>query len=105
MTRVAQDIVPSLDTFLATISSDDNTSASEVDATTTKGGASGANLELEHTRLGELLLQSLLRLDVINLDGEWTDARKERKSAVRTVQDLLEKLDDGWKSRQDTLQS
>ncbi|KAJ7076342.1 BAG domain-containing protein [Mycena belliarum] len=47
----------------------------------------------EHSRLSELLLQSLLRLDAITTDGEWETARKERKAAVKEVQALLDSLD------------
>ena len=61
--------------------------------------SSKVDLTQEHTRLGELLLQSLLRLDAINAEGEWEEARKERKSAVREVQGLLDRLDGGWRSR------
>ncbi|KAJ7780497.1 BAG domain-containing protein [Mycena maculata] len=49
----------------------------------------------EHIRLSELLLQALLRLDAITTDGEWEAARKERKAAVKEVQALLDRLDDG----------
>ncbi|EIN11959.1 hypothetical protein PUNSTDRAFT_99317 [Punctularia strigosozonata HHB-11173 SS5] len=52
----------------------------------------------EHARLGELLLQSLLRLDAINSEGEWTEARKERKGAVKEVQGLLDRLDLAWRT-------
>ncbi|KAI0633443.1 hypothetical protein C8Q77DRAFT_1115016 [Trametes polyzona] len=58
-----------------------------------------ADLEQEHVRLGELLLQSLLRLDAINAEGEWEEARRERKGAVKEVQALLDKLDGGWRAR------
>ena len=58
-----------------------------------------ADLAQEHTRLGELLLQSLLRLDAISAEGEWEDARRERKGAVKEVQALLDKLDGGWRAR------
>ena len=58
------------------------------------------DLEYEHGRLGELLLQSLLRLDLLTLDGSWTEARQERKSAVREVQVMLDRLDGGWRARQ-----
>ncbi|KAJ7072190.1 hypothetical protein C8F01DRAFT_1102898 [Mycena amicta] len=47
----------------------------------------------EHLRLSELLLQALLRLDAISTDGDWEDARKERKQAVKEVQGLLDRLD------------
>ncbi|KAA1474011.1 hypothetical protein DENSPDRAFT_823697 [Dentipellis sp. KUC8613] len=53
----------------------------------------------EHARLGELLLQSLLRLDALNLEGSWEEARRERKGAVRRVQGLLDRLDAGWRAR------
>jgi hypothetical protein len=56
-------------------------------------------LEKEHTRLAELLLQALLRLDAITTDGAWEDARRERKDAVREVQGLLDRLDGGWRGR------
>ncbi|KIL65920.1 hypothetical protein M378DRAFT_186283 [Amanita muscaria Koide BX008] len=52
--------------------------------------------EKEHTRLGELLLQSLLRLDGIIAEGDWEHARRERKAAVKEVQTLLDRLDERW---------
>ena len=58
------------------------------------------DLEYEHGRLGELLLQSLLRLDLLTLDGSWTEARQERKNAVREVQVMLDRLDGSWRTRQ-----
>lgn len=54
-------------------------------------------VDTEHTRLGELLLQALLRLDAINIDSTWTEARRERKGAVRAVQGVLDRLDKGWR--------
>lgn len=59
------------------------------------------DLEREHLRLGELLLQSLLRLDALSPEGTWEDARGHRKVAVREVQGLLDLLDDGWKQFRD----
>ncbi|KAG6812024.1 hypothetical protein H0H92_004686 [Tricholoma furcatifolium] len=53
----------------------------------------------EHTRLGELLLQALLRLDGIAPEPAWEQARRERKDAVRQVQDMLDRLDNAWASR------
>ncbi|CAK5265781.1 unnamed protein product [Mycena citricolor] len=47
----------------------------------------------EHLRLSELLLQALLRLDGITTEGDWELARQERKSAVKEVQNLLDRLD------------
>jgi len=55
--------------------------------------ASAAGEPKEHIRLSELLLQSLLRLDAIQTDGEWDAARQERKAAVKEVQALLDRLD------------
>ena len=52
--------------------------------------------EKDHARLGELLLQSLLRLDGIAAEGEWEQARRERKAAVKEVQMLLDRLDESW---------
>ncbi|KAI0001334.1 hypothetical protein BJV74DRAFT_876835 [Russula compacta] len=54
-------------------------------------------VDAEHTRLGELLLQALLRLDAISIDSSWTEARRERKGAVRAVQGVLDRLDKGWR--------
>jgi hypothetical protein len=56
-------------------------------------------LEMEHNRLEELLLQTLLRLDAINSEGTWEGARAERKGAVKEVQALLDRLDEGWNQR------
>ena len=50
----------------------------------------------EHTRLGELLLQALLRIDGVPSEGDWQHARQERKAAVREVQALLDRLDGRW---------
>ncbi|KAF8302630.1 hypothetical protein DL93DRAFT_2067090, partial [Clavulina sp. PMI_390] len=51
-----------------------------------------------HMRLGELLLQALLRLDAIVPESEWAEARAARKTAVKEVQGLLDGLDDAWRS-------
>ncbi|KAK2464219.1 hypothetical protein APHAL10511_003676 [Amanita phalloides] len=53
-------------------------------------------VQKDHTRLGELLLQSLLRLDGIATEHYWDLARHERKAAVREVQDMLDRLDARW---------
>lgn len=53
--------------------------------------------ETEHRRLGELLLQALLRLDGLASEGEWVDARAARRGAVREVQGVLDRLDERWK--------
>ena len=62
-------------------------------------GDNKAFMDREHLRLGELLLQSLLRLDGINAESEWQDARRERKESVREVQGLLDRLDGAWQNR------
>ncbi|KIK95118.1 hypothetical protein PAXRUDRAFT_827341 [Paxillus rubicundulus Ve08.2h10] len=55
---------------------------------------------LEHTRLSELLLQSLLRLDALHMSGaDWPEARQQRKAAVREVQGILDRLDGAWAAR------
>jgi hypothetical protein len=61
---------------------------------------SAYSLDQEHKRLSELLLQSLLRLDAITADGGWEEARRERKGAVKEVQGLLDRLDEGWSKRE-----
>ena len=43
--------------------------------------------------LSETLLQSLLKLDSIEIPVGWQDARKERKEAVRDVQAVLDRID------------
>jgi len=59
-----------------------------------------SELEFEHKRIGELLLQSLLRLDALTPDGQWTEARSERKKAVKIIQNMLDELDANWKNAQ-----
>lgn len=61
-------------------------------------------VDVEHTRLGELLLQALLRLDAIVIDSAWVEARRERKGAVRAVQDVLDRLDKGWREAKEQAQ-
>ena len=54
----------------------------------------------DHTRLSELLLQSLLRLDALHVSGvDWPEARVQRKAAVREVQGVLDRLDGAWAAR------
>ncbi|GAA5924206.1 hypothetical protein JCM3775_005621 [Rhodotorula graminis] len=50
--------------------------------------------------LSEVLLQGLLKLDAFEIPSAYADARKERKDAVRRVQDTLDRVDrakEGWK--------
>ncbi|KAK0217895.1 hypothetical protein IW262DRAFT_1101156 [Armillaria fumosa] len=84
LASIRQGLIPSLNTFLDDLP---------------QKQPSMSALEKEHARLGELLLQSLLRLDAISTDGEWEDARRERKAAVKEVQALLDRLDDAWSAR------
>jgi hypothetical protein len=82
--KVRTGLLPSVDEFLETLSNH----AENPDS-----------LDQEHKRLGELLVQSLLRLDAIQPESEWEQARKDRKAGVREVQALLDRLDTGWKAR------
>jgi hypothetical protein len=52
-----------------------------------------AEFDFEHRRLGELLLQSLLRLDALAPESHWSEARNQRKQAVKEIQTMLTKLD------------
>ncbi|GAA5848310.1 hypothetical protein JCM9279_001007 [Rhodotorula babjevae] len=50
--------------------------------------------------LSEVLLQGLLKLDAFEIPSAYAEARKERKDAVRRVQDTLDRVDrakEGWK--------
>ncbi|GAA5871268.1 hypothetical protein JCM3774_000896 [Rhodotorula dairenensis] len=50
--------------------------------------------------LSENLLQGLLKLDSIEIPSGYSEARKERKEAVRRVQEVLDRVDrakEGWK--------
>ncbi|KDQ21837.1 hypothetical protein BOTBODRAFT_50374 [Botryobasidium botryosum FD-172 SS1] len=62
-----------------------------------------AQLAQTHTRLGEMLLQSLLRLDAIVPEPAWDDVRLARKNAVKEVQGLLDRLDASWHDAQAVL--
>jgi len=83
--KVRTELLPSVDKLLDSLSN--------------RTIASGDNPDREHKKLGELLLQSLLRLDAIHAESEWEQARKDRKAGVREVQALLDRLDTGWKAR------
>jgi hypothetical protein len=87
--RIRDSLVPPLETFLDSLESPSPPPKPE--------------LEREHVRLGELLLQSLLRLDALAPEGNWEDARLVRKGAVREVQGLLDKLDGGWQDSKSQL--
>ncbi|PSR88588.1 hypothetical protein PHLCEN_2v5115 [Hermanssonia centrifuga] len=100
--KVRQTLQPDVDDFLSFIEPTATSSASAPKPAARpllNKTEKRSDLAQEHIRLGELLLQSLLRLDAINAEGEWEEARKERKGAVREVQGLLDRLDGGWRSR------
>ena len=80
------ELLPSLTTFEASLSATDKPPQE--------------SLKQEYTRLGELLLQTLLRLDSFTPEGEWEEARKARKAAVKEVQELLTRIDTAWKGSQ-----
>jgi hypothetical protein len=85
MDNVRTTLLPDVDTFLMSLLPSRSEST-----------PSHQKLEAEHNRLAELLLQALLRLDAITPDGTWQEARAERKGAVKEVQALLDRLDEGW---------
>lgn len=110
LSKIRKTIAPLVEIFLVNVGPSPSVSTPSTTKTqpntsqSTKSAATSStptpsDLEQEHLRLGELLLQSLLRFDLINMDGEWVEARKERKLAIKEVQSLLDKLDSGWKSR------
>lgn len=102
---VEKNITPGLTSFLATFSPpsvEENGDLTEDQEPPSPPQVQHTHDELkqEHTRLGELLLQSLLRLDAIIPDSEWEEARKARKAAVKQVQANLDHLDATWKNAQ-----
>ncbi len=50
-------------------------------------------LKHNHARLGELLMQSLLKVDGVTFDSSFEMARMKRKQTVTYFQDLLESVD------------
>jgi hypothetical protein len=81
-----RELLPSLIAFEASLSATEKSSQE--------------SLKQEYTRLGELLLQTLLRLDSFTPEGEWEEARKARKAAVKEIQGLLTRIDTAWKGSQ-----
>lgn len=53
-------------------------------------------LAKEHSRIAELLLQALLRVDGIVPERDWHTARADRRAAVKHIQALLDQLDAAW---------
>ncbi|KAI6045980.1 hypothetical protein EDC04DRAFT_2864894 [Pisolithus marmoratus] len=111
--RVRSTLVPDVDAFvvacsglLATAPHSNTFPAPAQMPTSGSSPASSDSVPLQeptssdHSRLSELLLQSLLRLDALHLPGaDWPDARQQRKAAVREVQNVLDRLDNAWASR------
>lgn len=102
--KLEKNLQPDVDQFLSALHATPTATAAAPKPLSPPVQADGTpakqtDLTLEHARLGELLLQSLLRLDAIIAEGEWEEARRERKSAVKQVQGLLDRLDNGWKQR------
>lgn len=112
--KVRSTLAPDVDGFLSALSPASAAAHAGPEPTTTAlptrpataaslGARAPLDFQHEHVRLGELLLQSLLRLDAINTEGEWEVARRTRKSAVKEVQALLDRLDGGWRARAKTV--
>lgn len=111
--RVRSTLVPDVDAFVLACSGPlvpaPHSSTFPVPAQTLTSGSFLASSDgvpsqeptsLDHSRLSELLLQSLLRLDALHLPGaDWPEARQQRKAAVREVQSVLDRLDNAWASR------
>ncbi|KIK67233.1 hypothetical protein GYMLUDRAFT_135904, partial [Collybiopsis luxurians FD-317 M1] len=89
LASVRSNLVPSLETFLSSLSTAANPDTTLPVDSLTKFGP----LQKEQVRLSELFLQSLLNLDAITVDKEWEQARQERKAAVKEVQGYLDQLD------------
>ncbi|KZV74411.1 hypothetical protein PENSPDRAFT_648044 [Peniophora sp. CONT] len=112
LAQVQSNLQPGVDAFLASLSSPtsatttSSAAAPQPIATVTSAPApaetppvlQGAKtLNEQHAKLGELLLQALLRLDAINIESGWPDARAERKGAVKNVQGILDRVDGAWR--------
>lgn len=97
--KVRETLVPNVDAFvraLAPSSGEGTTPGFEAP----HPESSAPPTPLDHTRLSELLLQSLLRLDALHMSGsDWPEARVQRKAAVREVQGVLDRLDAAWGAR------
>ncbi|KAN0090799.1 hypothetical protein V8E55_004365 [Tylopilus felleus] len=102
--RVRETLVPDVDTFVRALAPRGVEDTGE--GVVAEGKAMGLQREstvptpLDHTKLSELLLQSLLRLDALHVSGaDWPEARVQRKAAVREVQGVLDRLDGAWAAR------
>ncbi|KAI0036894.1 hypothetical protein K488DRAFT_81636 [Vararia minispora EC-137] len=99
LAAVTATLQPGVDAFLRALAP--VSAESEAESLEPPAVLAGTNgLAEQHTRLGELLLQALLRLDAINVEPGWDVARAERKGAVRTVQGVLDRMDGAWREAQ-----
>lgn len=78
----------------ATPTTTTNASPSSASASASAQPQPQESLEQSHRLLNELLSRSLLSLDAIPIVSETT--RAKRKGAVREVQQLIDRLDQGW---------
>ncbi|KAG8931540.1 hypothetical protein FRC02_002528 [Tulasnella sp. 418] len=85
LTRVRSTLASPVEVFLTSVNGENT------------GHVDKDTLRQEHNRLGEMLLQSLLRLDAVAPETDWMQARQERKLAVKEVQGMLDRLDAAWK--------
>ncbi|KAI8925981.1 hypothetical protein BC831DRAFT_249212 [Entophlyctis helioformis] len=60
--------------------------------------ATHKHLNSEHAKVAELLLQSLMKVDGVEIPSEFTEARAKRKEAVRLLQGRMDEAD-GIKER------
>ncbi|KAF9222727.1 hypothetical protein BS17DRAFT_179145 [Gyrodon lividus] len=104
--RVRSTLLPDVDAFVRALlhlpsDAETTTSAPTPDISSSLNSSSLSKPSpLDHTRLSELLLQSLLRLDALHMSGaDWPEARQQRKAAVREVQGVLDRLDGAWAAR------
>ena len=99
--KVRETLVPDVDAFVrALVPSSEEGATLGFEATHPGSTVPSAPTSLDHTRLSELLLQSLLRLDALHMSGaDWPEARVQRKAAVREVQGVLDRLDGAWTAR------
>ena len=94
--RVRETLVPDVDAFVRALAP----SASQSESGSGPPAPGSTATPVDHTRLSELLLQSLLRLDALHVSGaDWPEARVQRKAAVREVQGVLDRLDGAWAAR------
>lgn len=103
--RVRETLIPDVDALVRALTSsygEGATTEAEVEVPLSKSIVTVPPMPtpVDHSRLSELLLQSLLRLDALVMAGvDWPEARVQRKAAVREVQGALDRLDAAWATR------